>query len=200
MRSRGWLFRSGLAGILFVGLASAQQFNFQLTLTENGNAVLIPNNATLAFNEPVGQTQTARVSAIYLGNGQVVISQLPQLFGSNAFTSSFTAKLPLMLTNGGTFAFDIVFRPTGSAQTNAQLTLPFVETITGPAPTFSQIPTQGVLNLSLTGTSPSIVLSYILQSDQNVVTVPPGGSIVFPGTPINTTAQAAFNISNRGSG
>jgi hypothetical protein len=194
-----WLCRSGLVAILFVGPASAQ-FNFQLTLTENGNAVLIPNNASLAFNAPVGQTQTARITAIYVGSGQVVISQLPQLFGSNAFTANFTPKLPLTITNGNSFSFDLQFHPTSSTQANATLNLPYVETITGPAPTFAQIPTQGTINLQLQGTAPSIVLSYILQADLNVVTVQPGGSIMFPASPINTTAQATFNISNRGSG
>jgi hypothetical protein len=199
MPSLGWLRRSGFAGLLFASLASAQ-FNFQLTVTENGNAILIPNGASLAFNAPIGQTQTARIAAVYIGNGQVVISQAPQLVGSNSFTVNFTPKLPLTLTSGGSFSFDIQFHPTGSTQTNATLGLPYVETITGPAPTFAQIPTQGTINLSLQGTAPSIVLSYILQTDQNVVTVPPGGSVMFPGTPINTTAQATFNITNRGSG
>jgi hypothetical protein len=194
-----WLRRSVFAGLLFASLASAQ-FNFQLTVTQNGNAILIPNNAALAFNAPVGQTQTARITGIYLGSGQVVISQLPQLFGSNTFTSSFPAKLPLTLTNGGSFSFDLQFRPTTSTQTAAQLNLPFVETITGPPPAFAQIPTQGLISLQLQGTAPSIVLSYILLSDQNVVTVQPGGSVVFPATPINTTTQATFNITNRGSG
>lgn len=199
MRSLALLCRCALAGVLFAGLAPAQ-FNFQLTLTENGNAVQIPNNANLAFNAPVGQSQSARVTATYYGFGQVVISQLPQLFGSTAFTVSLTSKLPLMLTNGGNFFFDIQFTPTNSTQANAQINLPYAETVTGPAPTFSPVTTQGLINLNLQGTSPSIILSYILQTDQNVVTVPPGGSVTFPGTPINTTAQATFNISNRGSG
>src|SRR5262252_1542072 len=132
----GRLFRGVFATVMFSGFASAQ-FNFQLTLTENGNAVQIPNNATLVFNGPVNQTQTARVSAVYLGNGQVVINQAPQLAGSTAFTVSFPMKLPVTLTNAGTFFFDINFRPTNTTQANSQLTLPFVETITGPAPTFS---------------------------------------------------------------
>ena len=199
MRSLGWFCRVGLAGVLFAGLATAQ-FNFQLTLTENGNAVQIPNNANLVFNAPVGQSQSARVTATYYGFGQVAISQLPQLFGSNAFTVSLTTKLPIMLTNGGSFFFDIQFTPANSTQANAQINLPYAETVTGPAPTFSPVTTQGLINLTLQGTSPSIILSYILQTDQNVVTVPPGGSVTFPGTPINTTAQASFNISNRGTG
>jgi hypothetical protein len=199
MGSLRWLGRGALAGVLFAGLAQAQ-FNFQLTLTENGNAVQIPNNANLAFNAPVGQSQSARVTATYYGFGQIAISQLPQLFGSTAFTVSLTTKLPIMLTNGGNFFFDIQFTPANSTQANAQINLPYAETVTGPAPTFSPVTTQGLINLTLQGTSPSIVLSYILQTDQNVVTVPPGGSVTFPATAINATAQATFNISNRGSG
>jgi hypothetical protein len=43
-------------------------------------------------------------------------------------------------------------------------------------------------------------LSYVLQSDQNVVPLQPGQTIVFPPTPIKTTAQAALNLTNRGTG
>ena len=194
-----WLRRIGFLGMLFAGLASAQ-FNFQLTLTENGNAVLVPNGASLSFNAAIGQSQTAQITAVYVGSGQVVINQLPQLFGSNSFTVNFASKLPLTLTNGATFSFTLKFQPTGSNETDAQLSLPYVETLTGPAPTFTPVSTQALINLSLHGTAPSIVLSYVLQTDQNVETVQPGGSVTFPATTINTTAQAAFNLSNRGSG
>jgi hypothetical protein len=51
------------------------------------------------------------------------------------------------------------------------------------------------------GTSPSFTLSYVLQVDNNVVPLAPGGTIAFvPPTQLNTTALANLNITNTGSG
>src|SRR5439155_25635319 len=191
---------AGLACILFAGLAMAQTSPFQLTVTQGGNAFVIPNGASLSFSDPVGQTETVRITAIYVGLGQVSISQAPQILGSPAFTLSFSAKPPLTLNNGERFSFDIQFRPSSATQSNAQLSAPYIETLSGGPPTFTPTLVNGSINLSLQGTAPSFVLSYILRTEQNVITVPPGGSIVFPPTPINTNTQATFNITNRGSG
>src|SRR5882672_1516027 len=185
---------AGFACILFAGLAVAQTSPFQLTVTQGGNAFVVPNGASLQFSDPVGQTETVRVTAVYLGLGQVSISQAPQILGSPAFTLSFSAKLPLTLNNGERFAFDIQFRPSSATQSNAQFSAPYVETLSGGPPTFAPTFVNGSINLTLQGTAPSFVLSYILRSEQNVVTLAPGGSIVFPAIPINTTAQATFNI------
>src|SRR5947208_4521342 len=102
---------AGLACIAFAGLAAAQSSPFQLTVSQGGNAFVVPNGASLAFSDPVGQTETVRITAVYVGLGQISISQAPQILGSPAFTLSFSAKLPLTLNNGERFAFDIQFRP-----------------------------------------------------------------------------------------
>jgi Abnormal spindle-like microcephaly-assoc'd, ASPM-SPD-2-Hydin len=49
-------------------------------------------------------------------------------------------------------------------------------------------------------TSPSFVLSYVFPSNQNVVSLQPGGSIPFPATLVGATAQAALTLTNEGSG
>src|SRR5258708_29224855 len=110
-----WLY-AGLWCLVFAGGAAAQTAPFQLTVTQGGNAFVVPNGASLSFSDPVGQTETVRVTAIYVGLGQVSISQAPQILGASAFTLSFSAKLPLMLNNGERFAFDIAFRPSSAAQ------------------------------------------------------------------------------------
>src|SRR5580765_1704161 len=106
MSSRRLLGTAGLAGLFFVGLASAQS-PFQLTVTQQGNAFVVSNGSTLVFNDPVGTAETIHVTATYLGFGQISITQPPQLAGSSAFTVNFVEKLPLTLDNGGRFAFDI---------------------------------------------------------------------------------------------
>jgi hypothetical protein len=92
---------------------------------------------------------------------------------------------------------DIQYRPTTASSANAQFTLPFSETTsaTNP-PTVSQ----NQITLNLQGAAPSFMLSYVLQSDLNVVPLQPGGTIPFPDTLINSTSQANLNITNVGSG
>src|SRR4030095_2691679 len=97
-------------------------------------------------------------------------------------------------------SFDIQFRPTSALQSNAQLTFPYIETLSGGPPTFAPTFVNGAISLALQGTAPSFVLSYVLRSEQNVVTLPSGGSIVFPATPVNLASQVTFSITNRGSG
>jgi len=196
MRSGRLLLQVGLSCLLFSGLAAAQA-PFQLTLTRQDNTIVIANGTTLTFSDPVGQSEKVRVTATYQGQGTISIPQLPQVFGSTVFTATLSARPPLTLSNGDTFYFEIQFQPTSSAGTNAQLTLPYVETFPGnPTP----VNVNGAISIGLVGTAPSFVFSYILQTDQNVVIIDPGGSIPFPPTRVNTTVQATFNITNRGSG
>jgi hypothetical protein len=174
-------------------VVAAAQTPFQLLVTVGNNASLIQDGSTLTFSSSIGQAQTARVTATYTGTGQVTVSQPPAVIGSSAFTAKLTATPPLMLNPGNSFAFDIQFIPTDAAQNIAQLSQNFTETTASAS-------VARTINLSLTGTASSIVLSYVLQTDQNVVPLQPGQTIIFPPTPIKTTAQAALNLTNRGSG
>jgi len=54
--------------------------------------------------------------------------------------------------------------------------------------------------LGLQGASPAFTLSYVLQTDNNVIQIPPGGTIPFHPTQINTAASANLNITDTGSG
>src|SRR5579859_6163524 len=188
--------RAVIVSMALVAAATAQQVPFQLVVTVGDNASLIQSGSTLTFSSSIGQPQTARVTATYTGSGQVTISQPPGIIGSSAFTAKLTAAPPLMLMHGNSFSFDIQFIPTNSAQNIAQLSQNFIET-TGSTTVTS---VAGSIQLSLQGSASSIVLSYILQTDQNVVPLQPGQTIVFPPTPIKTTAQAALNLTNRGTG
>lgn len=96
--------------------------------------------------------------------------------------------------SGASFSVALVFSPTNTTQNNAQLSLPYVETVPPGAPN------GGTLSLSLQGTSPSFVLSYVFPTNQNVVPLQPGGSIAFPPTSVGATGQAALTLTNTGSG
>jgi len=182
--------RTAVLPVVFTALAQAQQIPFRLVVNQQGNAVTVQNGATVSFNAPTGQVQTAQVTATYSGTSQAVIAQQPTILGSTAFTVTLGSALPITLTPGAAFSFEIQFRPAAGAQNNANLTVVYTEA-GSPG---------GNINLQLQGMTPAFIASYVLQSDQNTVPLNPGGAIVFPSTPVNTTAQAALNITNRGSG
>ena len=122
MRPSRLLRRSRLACFLLAGLASAQQFPFQLNLSQDDSIFAVPNGAALTFSSPVGQPKTARITAIYRGRGQTTITQGPDVFGSAAFTAVFPSSLPLTLNPGESFAVDIQFRPISTAVTTGPAT------------------------------------------------------------------------------
>lgn len=179
--------------------ASAQTFQFQLLATQGSNAALIQNGSTLPVNSIVGQAQTLQVKATYTGTGQALIPQQPIIIGSTAFTATIAAA-PVTLSPGGSVSIAIQFLPTSASPSTAQMSLLFVETLPATVAGGSPTTTTSAINLSLQGTVPNFVLSYVLQSTQNTVALQPGGTIAFPSTPTGTTAQAAFNITNTGSG
>jgi hypothetical protein len=170
----------------------AQQFPLQLLVTETGNAITLQNGGTISFNSPIGQAQTASITATYSGAGQVAINQ-PTVFGSNQFTVTTSATLPENLTPGQNVTFTVQFLPTSAAQTSAQVNLLFTETVAGTSST-------GSIIVGLLGSAPSFALSYVLQATANVTPLQPGGTLTFPPTQVNTIAQAALNVTNTGSG
>lgn len=192
-----FLSRLSLLSVFVASAASAQ--NFRIAISQGGNTSLIQNGSQLIFNTPVNTITSASVTATYLGTGQILLESQPVMLGSTAFTAGLQATLPLTLTQGRSVTFEVRFRPTGAALASAQFSLPYTETA---ASTGSGAPatTQGAITLSLQGTAPSFSLSYILQADQNVVPLPPNGTLDFGPSLSSTVAQAAFNVSNAGSG
>jgi len=186
---------AALLAVFAAGMASAQTIDFTLLAIENGQAALIPNDYELPFLTTVGTQQTATVKATYTGTTQATITTLPQQVGSTEFTLTSTLALPAVLGPGQSFTLTITFKPTNSAEALGEISVTYTEpTGTGGSPVAN------VIQIGLEGESPSFVLSYILQSNQNVVQIPTGGTIPFAATQINTTAEAYLNITNLGSG
>jgi hypothetical protein len=115
------------------------------------------------------------------------------VFGSTAFTAKIAGTLPLTLNPGDSLSITITFSPTSTAQSSAQLDVPYVETVSG------NVTNTNTITLSLQGIAPGFALSYVLQTNLNVVPLQPGGTVPFPPTLVGTTAQAALNITNTGS-
>jgi hypothetical protein len=195
------VWRSGGLLLLFAALASAQA-SFQLQVSQQGNVFGVSNGSTLQFSTAVGQSEPATLTVTYRGLGQVLINQPPQLPSGTAFALNFSTKLPLTLDPGNSFSVSLVFQPVSTTQSTSELTILYAETVlnggTLANPTYTTTP--GTINLTLQGTTPSFVLSYLLPADQNVVPLPAGGTITFPPTPLSATTDATLNITNRGSG
>ena len=191
------LIRATLSLGMLAGVSWAQaQFPFQLRVASTSTAGTVANGSTIGFSASIGNSEAIRLTATYVGSGKVTVPNSPTLFGSPEFTATLAGTPPLTLNPGDSVIVDIQFLPTASSQANAQVVLPFSETInTTNPPTVSQ----NQITLNLQGTAPSFALSYVLQTDLNTVPLQPGGTIPFPDTVIGTISQANLVISNIGS-
>jgi len=193
-----WLAASVLFGAGLAAVASAQTFPLQMVATSNGIVLTIPNGQQIPFAASVGQNQIIQVTATYAGSGTINVPAAPTVFGSNAFTATLAGTLPLTISPGGSFSFDLVFRPTTTAEVTAIFNLPFTETVAGtgsgnPPPVVST----NAITLNLIGTSPFFQVSYI--KDGNAISLASGGVLSFDPQPINTTVALTVDITNNGS-
>jgi hypothetical protein len=193
------IFRAVLASSILAlfgaGLASAQ---FNLLATSNGSSATIPNSQTISITTPLNTQSQVVITATYTGMTSATISSAPNtwLLGSTEFTLALTkgGPVPIVLTPGLSFTFTVTYDPTTANPTSALVTIPYTQPGTNAAPV------QGAITLPFTGASPSFLLSYVLASDPNAISIPSGGAIPFGATLINTTASANLDINNQGSG
>lgn len=194
---RTWFGSGVLLTIALAASASGQTTPFQFLLTQGSSVSAVAGGSTLTFSSEIGQPQSAQLLVTYLGLGRASI-QAPTVIGSTGFTATLSQAPPVSLDPGSSVTVNLTFLPTSSASTSALLNLVYMETVSG---TNNQATTtRGASVFTLQGGSPSIILSYVLASDQNSVQLPAGGSVAFPPTQINTVAQATFSITNRGAG
>ena len=184
--------------LLAAGLTQAQSIPFTILVTENGVSATVLNDTTISVNSPLGSGVTVDIKATYLGAAQATIAQPPQLIGSTDFKVTMDGTLPLVLNQGDSVTMHVVFQPTSTASAGSQLTLTFTQPST--SATGGTTIVQGAIVLGFQGTTPQFTLSYVLQSVGNEVALAPGGTLLFPGTAINTTALATLNVKNTGSG
>ncbi len=201
----GWLSRIATLLLATAGMVAAQPFPFQLLVSSPTSSVTVANDSAIPFITPLGTSLTYHVVATYLPSNTantVTISNPPSVLGnSQQFTVvNFPGPLPVMLNPGDKLTFDITYKPTSANAATAQLTVNYIET--SPPNGASNAPTiiTNAIVLILDGSSPSFILSYVLQSNLNVVQLQPGGTIPFGGVQVNTTALAELNITNTGSG
>ena len=182
-----------LLAVFFAAATAAPGFaQFLISVQQNGQAISIANGATITVNAPaVGQNATATVTLTNLSTSTVNFLGAPQILGSGNFSSDAT---PGSVTSLGTTTFQILFNPKSSAQDISQFNWTFTE-----ASSSGSTPTPGVINFTLVGTAPNLIVNTV-QTNGNSVPVPNGGTIQFPVTAINSTSSQGIAISNTGTG
>lgn len=180
----------------FAAATAAPAFSqLLISVQQNGQAVGVANGGTITVNATaVGQTATATVSMTNLGTATVSFAGAPQILGSGDFTSDAAA---VSIASLASTTFHISFKPASSAQDTSQFIWTFTETTTTSATTTTTTP--GVVNFTLVGTAPNVIVNTI-QTGGNSVAVPAGGTIPFPNTPVNSASSVTLAISNNGSG
>ena len=170
---------------------------FQISALQGNNVSSISNGGVISLPSiGPGQAASVKITLTYLGGTSVELTTAPQLFGSSAFTVAVNGSFPLTLKPSEKLSFDVsyvVFPPVGTVPASGQISLPYVE---------SRVPTNvaGALTFSLFGTTPDLTLSYLLQSNGNILPLVSGSTLLFPETNVNTSSDATILVSNRGSG
>jgi hypothetical protein len=166
---------------------------FLISVQQNGQAVSVANGGTIAVNaSAVGKPATATVTLTNLGASTVSFAAAPQILGSGDFATDAASTTVASLSST---TFHIVFTPASSAQDVSQ----FIWGLTIAAASSTTTSTTGVLNFTLVGTAPNLIVNTI-QTNGTSTAVPSGGTIQFPATPVNNTASQTLAISNTGSG
>lgn len=177
---------------LYVPVQAQTGFPFVIRVEQSGRAFTVANGATITLTSPAVETvSTARITLTFIGNTRASISST-DLSGSPDF--SLLSSGSIVLLPGQSTTLDVTYRPTSVEGALSQLSLPFLVDVA------NSTPTTGIVLLSLAGTVPSFVVSYVNPADSNTVFVPNGGAIQFPQSIQNAAIDAQLSITNRGSG
>lgn len=194
-----WILAGAAFAILSSGIASAQTIDFLLFYTAPGQpAQTFPNDTQVPFSST---TPTATIRAEYIGSTAATINvgpagPPPWLVGSTEFTIAVppTETFPLTLTPGQSLTFTVTFKPVSSSAESAIITIPFTEQVAN-----STMPLNSAIIIPVVGSVPAVTFAYAL-SNGNAQDVPPGGTMQFPPTPLNTPVTATLEVLNTGSG
>jgi hypothetical protein len=195
------LLRSRLITIFLVCLcvapaALAQVIPFNVSVQSPNSNFLVENGATLTLPaNAVGQSASLTITVTYEGQTSAAVST-PQLNGPTPPVFSLSNTAPASLMPGQAFSFSVTYTAANAAQATGQLTIPYTEA----SATTNGSSTAGSMFFTLVGTAPSIIVTYALATNGNVVTVTSGSTIPFPPTVVGTSTTAQIGILNRGSG
>lgn len=156
-----------------------------LTVLADGGTANLPADA-------VGQQTSGTLNLTYRGNpGTNVTINTIDITGSQDFAISGLSESPFQILGGNSVNASIRYLPTSANRATARLVITYRESAT---PNVT-----GSFSLNLIGVAPDFAFSYTPPGG-NTQPLLSGGTISFPQTVVDTTANATLTITNRGSG
>lgn len=183
-----------IAAILSLGAASLlgqTQAPFNIRFQQGQNLAVLADGgtATLAA-DAIGIPASGTLSLTYRGASttQITINSV-ELVGSLDFTlGGFAQTLPATVNGGETVSATVRYAPTTGNRVTSRILV-----------TYTENRVTSSLTLNLAGVAPDFAFSYTPPGG-NAQPILSGGTISFPQTPVDTTANASLSIINRGSG
>jgi hypothetical protein len=181
-----------LSAVLALGL-TAQTVPFTLRLEQNQLISPLPNGGTVVLSaDGVSVPCTAALTITYTGTAGAVINEVAVLNQFNLPSTDFSvvgmSSLPLALAQNQSFTVTLRYAPTSSLRSTAQALFQYSE---GGAIT--------PITVNLIGIAPEFTYSYV-PNGGNPTVLSPGGTILFPPTPVGSTTSAVIVAHNKGSG
>jgi len=156
-----------------------------LTVLADGGTANLPADA-------VGQAVSGSLNLAYRGNpGTNVTITTVDITGSQDFSITGVSETPFQVLGGNAVNATIRYLPSSANRATARLIVAYRES-TSPNVT-------GSFSLNLIGVAPEFAFSYTPPGG-NTQPLLSGGTISFPQTVVDTTANATLTITNRGSG
>lgn len=191
--------------LLLASVASAQ--SVLIRVQEQNNVVALPNGGSFATTAlGIGLPRQLSLTITYRGATSLTFPGTPQIFGSQDFSFTNQPAADVVLRPNQSLTLELEYRPSSGQGALAQLDYQTLEAAPTPPDTPNQppqptpAPTPGGVTLGLVGSAPEFSLNYGLAIDGNIVSAPPGGTVLFTETAANSVTLASMILVNRGSG
>ena len=189
--------------LLCLGLFASLHGQVLIRVQQGNSIAPIANGGSVTVNSTlILQPRTLQIIITYTGATRLTFPATPQLLGSQDFTIT---RPPVPNTNLGpnqSLTIELQYLPSTGHQVQSELDYGYLQAAsasTDPTQT-PQAPTPGIIAIGLTGTTPDYSLNYGLSGDGNFASLPPGGTLSFVDTAVNSATLVSMVLLNRGSG
>lgn len=183
-----------IAALLTLGAASLfgqTQAPFNIRFQQAQNLAVLADGGTATLTaDAIGSPASGTLSLTYRGAAttQITINSV-ELVGSLDFTlGGFAQTLPATVNGGETVSATVRYSPTTGNRVTSRVVINYTENRATAS-----------ITLNLVGVAPDFAFSYTPPGG-NAQPIVSGGTISFPQTAVDTTANAVLTIVNRGSG
>jgi len=188
--------------LLMFSCLAVVQGQVLIRVQQGNNISPVANGGSVAVNSTgVGQPKNLVVTITYVGTTRLSFAEPPQLLGSQDF--SITAPPPPFASLGPnqSLSMELRFLPSSGQLVQTELDYTFTQSAPPPAEGQPAQPgTPGIIVIGLTGIAPDYSLSYASTLDGNILNLPPGGTLDFIDTVVNSATLTSMAVVNRGSG